>query len=157
MKRFRLLLIALPILSAVAQAPQGIASWKAADLRGYAATLAPKASGEQKLATQSLGNFGPSHNAVMVYRAANGEAEFHENAADFTIIEAGAADLILGGTVKDGHSTGAGEIRGPSIEGGKTYRVEPGDIINIPAKTPHQMTVPAGGSVTYMVVKVNAK
>jgi hypothetical protein len=157
MKHLRFVLIALPLLSAVAQAPQGIASWKSADLKGYTATLAPKASGEQKLATQSLGSFGPSHNAVMVYRAANGEAEYHESAADFTIIEAGAADLILGGTVKDGHSTGAGEIRGPSIEGGKTYHVEPGDIINIPAKTPHQITVPAGGSVTYMVVKIAAR
>ncbi len=157
MKRLRLILIALPILSAVAQAPQGIAAWKAADLKGYTAALAPKASGDQKLATQSLGNFGPTHNAVMVYRAANGEAEYHETAADFTIIEAGAGDLIVGGTVKDGHSTGPGEIRGPSIEGGKVYHVEPGDIVNVPAKTPHQMTVPSGGSITYMVVKINTK
>lgn len=157
MKHLRLILIALPILSAVAQAPQGIGSWKAADLKGYAATLAPKASGAQKLATQSLGSFGPSHNAVMVYRAANGEAEFHENAADFTIVEAGSGVLILGGNIVGGHSTGAGEIRGTSIEGGKEYKVEPGDIVNVPAKTPHQMTVPAGGSVTYMVVKINAK
>ncbi len=157
MKRLRLILIALPILSAVAQAPQGIVAWKAADLKGYTATLAPKASGDQKLATQSLGNFGPTHNAVMVYRAANGEAEYHETAADFTIIEAGAGDLIVGGTVKDARVTGPGEIRGSSVEGGTTYRVEPGDIINIPAKTTHQMTVPPGGSVTYMVVKVITK
>lgn len=138
-------------------AAQNIAVWKAADLKGYAATLAPKASGAQALAVDSLGNFGPTHNAVMVYRAANGEAEFHENAADFTIIEAGAGDLILGGTVKDARVTGPGEIRGSSIEGGKTYRVGPGDIINIPAKAAHQMTVPAGGAVTYMVVKINTK
>jgi len=136
---------------------EAIAVWKAADLKGHAATLAPKASGEQMLAVQPLADFGPTHNAVMVYRAASGEAEFHENAADFTIIEAGAGVLIVGGAVKDGRTTGPGEIRGPSIEGGQAYQVAPGDIINIPAKTPHQMTVPAGGSVTYMVVKVNTK
>jgi mannose-6-phosphate isomerase-like protein (cupin superfamily) len=140
-----------------AEAAHSIAVWKEADLKGYAATLAPKASGAQALAVDSLGNFGPTHNAVMVYRAANGEAEFHETAADFTIVEAGAGDLILGGTVKDGRTTGPGEIRGSSIEGGQTYRVLPGDIINIPAKTAHQMTVPPGGSVTYMVVKINTK
>ncbi len=140
-----------------AEAAQNIAVWKAIDLKGYAATLAPKASGAQMLAVDSLGSFGPTHNAVMVYRAANGEAEFHETAADFTIIESGAGDLILGGTVKDARTTGPGEIRGSSIEGGQTYRVEPGDIINIPARTAHQMTVPPGGSVTYMVVKINTR
>jgi hypothetical protein len=140
-----------------AEAAQNIAVWKAVDLKGYAATLAPKASGAQALAVDSLGNFGPTHNAVMVYRAADGEAEFHETAADFTVVTGGAGDLILGGTVKDARVTGPGEIRGSSVEGGTTYRVEPGDIINIPAKTTHQMTVPPGGAVTYMVVKINTK
>ena len=139
------------------EAAQNIAVWKAVDLEGYAATLAPKASGAQALAVDSLGNFGPTHNAVMVYRAANGEAEFHETAADFTIIEAGAGDLIVGGAVVEPRVTGPGEIRGSSVEGGTTYHVEPGDIINIPAKTTHQMTVPPGGSVTYIVVKIITK
>jgi hypothetical protein len=139
------------------EAAQKIAVWKESGLKGYAATLAPKASGAQMLAVDSLGDFGATHNAVMVYRAANGEAEFHENAADFTVIESGAGDLIIGGAVKEPRETGPGEIRGSGVEGGTTYRVTPGDIINIPAKTTHQMTVPPGGSVTYMVVKILTK
>ena len=146
---------ALVILPVIAQAPQGIAVWKAAELKAYATSLAPKIDA-QKLATQALANFG-GYNALMVHRAGPGEAEFHETAADFTVIVDGAGTLILGGTVKDGHSTGAGEIRGPSIDGGKSYPVAPGDVINIPAKTPHQMTVPAGGNITYMVVKVTGR
>jgi hypothetical protein len=140
-----------------AEAAQNIAVWKADDLKCWDAKLAPRASGDQMLAVDSLGNFGPTHNSVMVYRAANGEAEFHENAADYTIIEAGAGDLILGGSVVDARVTGPGEIRGSSVEGGTTYHVGPGDIINIPAKTTHQMTVPPGGSVTYIVVKILTK
>ena len=157
MKHLRFVLIALPFLSAVAQAPQGIAVFKADSLNPYTATLAPKAAGSAKLATQSLANFGPTHNALMVYRAADGEAEYHENSADFMVVEAGACKLILGGTIKDGHPSGAGEIRGTVIEGAQTYDVAPGDIVNIPAKTPHQVIIPAGGSVTYFLVKINAK
>jgi mannose-6-phosphate isomerase-like protein (cupin superfamily) len=147
----------LPLITAVAQAPQGIAVFKADNLKGYTATLAPRASGAAKLATQSLANFGPSHNGLMVYRAGNGEAEYHEGSADFMVVEAGSCQLILGGTVKDGHSTGAGEIRGTSIDGGQTYDIAPGDIVNIPAKTPHQVIMPAGGSVTYFLAKISAK
>jgi mannose-6-phosphate isomerase-like protein (cupin superfamily) len=62
--------------------------------------------------------------------------------------------MILGGTIKDGRTTGAGEIRGASIDAGQSYAVAPGDIINIPPKTPHQMTLPPGGQITYFVVKV---
>jgi mannose-6-phosphate isomerase-like protein (cupin superfamily) len=135
-------------------APQGIVVWKSGDLKGYAATLAPNVN-EQKLATQSLANFGPTHNATMVYRAGDGEAEYHENAGDFTVVVAGACSLVLGGTVKDARTTGPGEIRGASIDGGQTYEMRPGDIINIPARTAHQVIVPAGGWIMYMVVKIN--
>jgi hypothetical protein len=135
-------------------APQGIVVWKSGDLKGHAAALAPKVNA-QKLATQSLADFGPTHNATMVYRAGDGEAEYHENAGDFTVVVAGACSLVLGGRVKDARATGPGEIRGASIEGGQTYEIEPGDIINIPAKTPHQVIVPPGGWIMYMVVKIN--
>jgi len=136
--------------------PQGIVVWKSAGLSGYATTLASKVN-EQKLAAQSLANFGPTHNATMVYRSGDGEAEFHENASDFSVVVAGACSLVLGGSVKEARTTGPGEIRGASIEGGQTYELGPGDIFNVPAKTAHQVIVPPGGSVTYMVVKVNTK
>ena len=144
-----LLLMILPV---VAQAPKGIVVWKSADLKAYAATLAPKMN-ELKVASQALADFG-THNAMVAHREGSGEAEWHDNAADLTVIQSGGCTLILGGTIKDGRNTGAGEIRGKSIEGGQSYAVAPGDIVNIPAKTPHKMILPAGGQVTYFVVKV---
>jgi mannose-6-phosphate isomerase-like protein (cupin superfamily) len=144
-----LLLLILPV---VAQAPKGIVVWKSADLKAYAATLKPKVN-EQKVASQALADFG-AYNALIGHREGSGEAEWHDNAADFMVIQSGECTLILGGTIKDSHTTGAGEIRGTSIEGGQSYAVAPGDIVNIPAKTPHQMILPAGGQITYFVVKV---
>jgi len=154
----RLLCIAsvlLTILPMVAQAPQGIMVWKSADLKAYAGTLAPKMN-DQKVASQALADFG-AYNALIAHREGSGEAEWHDNAADLMVIQSGACTLILGGTIKGGHSTGPGETRGASIDGGQSYPVGPGDIINIPAKTPHQMILPAGGQITYFVWKVVSK
>ena len=146
---------ALAVLPLVAQAPQGFKLWTASELKGYAAKLGPKINA-QKYATENLANLAGS-NAMVIHRQGDGEAEVHDNFADLTIIESGEGILVIGGTPKDGKSTGPGEIRGSGIEGGQTYKVAPGDIFNVPVKTPHQMRVPKGGQVTYFVLKVAPK
>ncbi len=143
----------LMILPAVAQAPQGLKVWKASELKANGAKLKVN---EQGVGNETLANLS-GNNVLLVHRTGTGEAEFHEGAADFTVIEAGEGTLVLGGSVKNGKTTAPGEIRGPSIEGGQSHPVVPGDIINIPAKTPHQMMVPKGGQITYIVLKVAAK
>ena len=97
----------------------------------------------------------PQHATMLSFRARNGVAELHENFADLFCVLEGRATLVTGGTVVNPEQVGPGEIRGASIDGGQTYEMRPGDIINIPAKTPHQVIVPAGGWILYMVVKIN--
>ena len=58
-----------------------------------------------------------------------------------------AAELIARGKP-------AGEIRGKSINGGVTKRLAAGDIVHIPAKMPHRLSVEAGKVCTYLVFKV---
>jgi hypothetical protein len=48
------------------------------------------------------------------------------------------------------------ELRGSSIEQGKTYRLAVGDMIPIPPNTPAQFSSDTAGGLTYMVMKVNA-
>ena len=110
-------------------------------MKEIGAKLAPKVD-KVGVATQTLANLN-GQTVLLVYRNAPGEAEFHEGAADFTIIHAGEGTMVLGGTVKDGRTTGPGEIRGASIEGGQSYPVTAGDVINVPAKTPHHTQFPA--------------
>jgi hypothetical protein len=62
---------------------------------------------------------------------------------------------VVGGEVEDGKTTAPGEIRGPSIKGGARHALSPGDIVHIPARTPHQVLVPSGGRFTYFVIKVD--
>jgi mannose-6-phosphate isomerase-like protein (cupin superfamily) len=132
--------------------PAGFHIWKTADLKAFATTLAPK-MGASKTATQQLANFG-NYSFMVAHREASGEAEYHATQADIMVVETGEATLTYGGTVVDGKTTAPNEIRGASISGGTEIRLSAGDIVTIPAKTPHQMKVDPGKEVTYFVVKV---
>jgi mannose-6-phosphate isomerase-like protein (cupin superfamily) len=149
------IIVTILMLPLLAQAPQGFKMWTAAELKGFAAKLGPKINA-QKFATENLVPLG-GNNTMVVHRQGDGEAEIHDAMADFTIIESGEGTLVIGGTAKDGKNTGPGETRGSGIDGGQSYKVSPGDIFFVPAKTPHQMKVAKGGQVTYFVLKVPAK
>jgi mannose-6-phosphate isomerase-like protein (cupin superfamily) len=145
----------IPLLAQVSAAPGGIVVWKAAELKAYASKLAPRVN-QQKIATETVANLN-GNTALMVHREATADAEIHENAADFMVVVDGEANLALGGAIRDGKTTGPGEIRGTAIDNGRTYAIEPGDIVNIPAKTPHQVIVAQGKQVTYFLMKMGAK
>jgi hypothetical protein len=70
------------------------------------------------------------------------------------IIQEGTATLLHGGAVEGGRETAPGERRGGRIDGGTRQVLAPGDVALVPAGTPHQVLVPAGGSIRYLVVKV---
>jgi mannose-6-phosphate isomerase-like protein (cupin superfamily) len=153
------LILSLIVLTAagvlVGQSPSELKLWKSSDLKAYAPKLSARA-GASKLATQSLATLN-GKTLVMVHREATLDAEYHESDADFMIVQDGSCTMVAGGTVKNPKTTGPGEIRGPSIEGGQTYKLEVGDVMNIPAKTAHQVVISDGGKVTYLTLKVAAK
>lgn len=152
MKRLLAILFAFTAAQLVAAEPPGYIHWSAAELKGFSAKLSA-AMGAQKAATELLGNFG-NHYFMAAYREADGEAEIHETQTDIFIVQAGEATLVVGGQVEGGKTTAPGEIRGASIKNGQATRLGPGDIVHIPAKTPHQTLVKPGQKVTYLVVKI---
>ncbi len=82
-----------------------------------------------------------------------GMAEVHELDADVIHVLSGTAEIITGGTVVDGKTIGASEIRGSGIEGGEAHTLAKGDVMIVPKGTPHwfkQVDAP----FTYYVVKV---
>ncbi len=86
-------------------------------------------------------------------REAAGMAEVHEEDTDIVYVLDGTATFVTGGTVVDPKTIAPGEIRGASIQGGETRKLVKGDVIIVPAGTPHwfqQVTAP----FTYYVVKV---
>jgi hypothetical protein len=70
------------------------------------------------------------------------------------LVREGTATLLHGGSVEGGRETEPGERRGGRIGGETPQVLAPGDVALVPAGTPHQVLVPPGRAVTYLVVKV---
>ncbi len=146
--------IALLSLSTIAlQAqPAGMHVWKAADLAAKGQALSQKLS-DQKVASEPLATEG-NRAFQVAHREGSGVAEWHEKQADVFFIVSGEATIVYGGAIVDAKTTAPGEMRGPSIQGGVEARLGPGDVVHIPARTPHQMKLAPGKQVTYFVTKV---
>jgi mannose-6-phosphate isomerase-like protein (cupin superfamily) len=87
------------------------------------------------------------------HRTGNGHVEVHEKETDVFYVVDGDATFVTGGKMIGGKVTKPGQWLGTSIEGGQTHRLSKGDVIVIPAGTPHWFKeVPK--SISYYVVKV---
>jgi len=87
------------------------------------------------------------------HREAAGQAEVHERDTDIIYVLDGEATFVTGGAVRDGRKTAAEEVRGAAIEGGETRTLTKGDVIIVPAGTPHWFR-DVQGTFLYYVVKV---
>ena len=96
---------------------------------------------------------GPGATVLAAHRDKTGQVEVHMKLNDELIVQAGHASILVGGRVEGNKETAPGEWRGGTIVGGKSYDMSPGDVIWIPAGMPHQLVVPAGGSINYLAVK----
>ena len=96
----------------------------------------------------------PQHFAMLSFRSRSGEVEVHERFADLFVVLAGAATLVTGGTVAGARIVAPGETRGESIAGGTPQKLRPGDVVHVPAGTPHQMLLKGDETITSLVMKV---
>src|ERR1700730_2160208 len=139
--RIQILMLGL-ILPLIAVEPAGYKNWTTVELKERTRALSPKIDAH-KIATERLGTFGNYH-ALAVHREGSGRAEVHEHWADLFVVQSGTATLVVGGTIPNGKVTTPGEIRGPTIAGGAPQKLSPGDIVHIPARTPHQILFDQG-------------
>lgn len=86
------------------------------------------------------------------HRDGPGMAEVHERDTDILYVLGGSATLVTGGRLVDGKVTATDEVRGAGIEGGETRQLVPGDVLVIPAGTPHWFKA-VSGPFDYYVVK----
>ena len=145
---------ALAAASVGAAEPEGFVIWPNAELKAYGKKLAPKMNAG-KVASEALATFG-NHLTMIAHREGDGEAELHDTQADVFVVQSGEATLVIGGELQKGRTTGPGEVRGPSIQGGSRRPLAAGDIAHIPAKTAHQLLIAPGKHFTYFVIKVDA-
>ena len=74
---------------------------------------------------------------ILANRRTSGEVEVHEKTNHVFIIVEGEATFVTGGTLVGAKNTAPGQIRASSVEGGETHHLAKGDVITVPAKTPH--------------------
>ena len=94
---------------------------------------------------------------VLAQRRGAGEVEVHEKTNHVFIIVEGEATFIVGGTMVDPKRTAPNQMRAPSVTGGTTYHVSKGDVITIPAKTPHWFKEVPTKTIAYYAVNIESK
>jgi len=99
---------------------------------------------------------GPGATVLAAHRDRPGEVEVHEHLNDEFVVQSGHAVVRVGGKVSGNRQTAPGEWRGGTIAGGRAYQLAPGDLLWIPAGSPHQVT-PKGGPFHYLAVKFAAR
>ena len=127
--------------------------WSTADLLERAKHLQELAAKSDGSASETLEKY-PHHYTMLAFRQHSGGGELHQNFADIFFILDGHASVVTGGSLVDEKTSGPGEIRGKSVDGGSRQELKAGDVVHIPAGMPHQMLVAEGESITYYVVKV---
>lgn len=130
--------------------------WTPAQLLERAQHLKQLAAQGDGSASETLEKY-PRHYTMLAFRNRSGGGELHQNYADLFYIVDGQATIVSGGKVENGKTTAPGEIRGTGVVDGSRQEVIAGDVVHIPAGTPHQMLLPQGGTVTYFVVKIQEK
>jgi mannose-6-phosphate isomerase-like protein (cupin superfamily) len=87
------------------------------------------------------------------HRTGPGQVEVHAKETDVIYVVDGTATFVTGGTMIGGKESKPDQMLGTSIQGGETHHLSKGDVIVVPAGTPHWFKeVP--GPISYYVVKV---
>jgi glc operon protein GlcG len=82
-----------------------------------------------------------------------GLAEIHGLDTDIIYVMEGKATIVTGGTAVEAKQIEPNELRGPRIEGGVTRQLSKGQVIVVPANTPHWFKE-VNGEFLYYTIKV---
>jgi mannose-6-phosphate isomerase-like protein (cupin superfamily) len=145
--------VLLPV-TAQETVPKDFEQWTAAKLKDMRQELSTEAGkNPNHLGLRRLAEF-PNDLFLLAHREADGQPEWHETQADVFVVQSGSATLVVGGTMVGAVDTEPHEKRNGTIQGGIRRKISAGDVVRIPAKTPHQVLLDGSPEFTYLVVKV---
>jgi quercetin dioxygenase-like cupin family protein len=129
-----------------------LASWLAGS-DGSGATYADHAKVATALAKNGELAQGEGYRVTGAHRDGPGRVEVHEKEADIFYVTDGEATFVTGGTMVDGKMAKTGQWLGNDIQGGETHHLTKGDVVVVPAGTPHWFKE-VRSSIHYVLVKV---
>jgi mannose-6-phosphate isomerase-like protein (cupin superfamily) len=116
---------------------------------------------DHKKVTEVMSKGGPIVSdpglVVLAQRREAGPAEYHDHTNHVFVMVEGEATIVVGGTMVDAKRTAADQMRAPSIDGGTTYHLSKGDVITIPAKTPHWFREVPSKTVAYYAINIESE
>jgi mannose-6-phosphate isomerase-like protein (cupin superfamily) len=138
-----LLVLALAI-SSVAQTPPLPATIVThSDIDAFINALPPNVVSDKPIRTVDAGGYHVAVYGVSRPKSVKQEANFHiTKVTEIYFILEGSATIVTGGTVPDPHELHPGSgamvtMQGARIDGGVSRKVTRGDVVIIPAGTPH--------------------
>jgi glc operon protein GlcG len=95
---------------------------------------------------------GPYYSVGAMHRTGSGAAELHDTQTDVYYVADGEATLVTGGMLLGDKVVSPGQHQGTGIQGGDVHHLTMGDVVVIPAGTPHWFKeVPH--SINYLLIK----
>jgi mannose-6-phosphate isomerase-like protein (cupin superfamily) len=94
---------------------------------------------------------------VLANRRGAGQVEYHEHTNHIFIMVEGEATFITGGTMVGAKRTSPDQMVATSIDGGETHHLSKGDVITIPAKTPHWWKEVPTKTAAYYAVNIEGQ
>jgi len=94
---------------------------------------------------------------ILANRREVGPVEYHDHTNHVFIMVEGEATLVTGGTMVDAKRTSPDQMVAAAIEGGEAHHLSKGDVITIPAKTPHWFKEVPTKTVAYYAVNIESQ
>lgn len=94
---------------------------------------------------------------VLANRRGAGEVEYHDHTNHVFIMVEGEATFVTGGTMVGARRTKPDQMVATSIEGGEVHHLSKGDIITVPAKTPHWWKDVSTKTIAYYAINIASR
>ena len=135
-----LLAVVVPFAAQAADPQTQFMSHKA--IMGLIAKAKADRKGNAPMVAEPILQLAP-YKAQLEYRPAAAPAALHEKDAELFVVLQGTGNILTGGKLIEEKRVNANNLSGTSIAGGETHNVVVGDMLLVPANTPHQV-IPAG-------------
>ena len=109
--------------------------------------------GEAPLVAEPILSLAP-YRAMLEYRPGISPAALHEKDAELMLVLEGTGNIVTGGKIVDEKRLNANNLGGPSIADGHSQAVVKGDMLIVPANTPHQVIPTGGAPIVLMTLHV---
>ena len=123
------------------------------DIMGLVDKAKADRKGDAPLVAEPILLMAP-YRAQLEYRPKTAPAALHEKDAELFVVLQGKGDIVTGGKLVDEKRVNANNLTGTSIAGGNTHSVGVGDMLIVPANTPHQVIPTGGAPIVIMTMHV---